>query len=72
MASPNDKNPLNVDQLSVLVTTRKYTRQKVTKICSKIDNEIDEFSSSEKSMLLNKCKSLLTELNSLDKEIFTI
>ena len=64
--------PEKNEQLDSLVTARGYTRQKITKLCAKIDSDIDGLSPAEQSMYLSKAKALLAEITTQDKEIFNL
>ena len=57
--------------LSVLTRERGCVRSKITKLCTKIENECSNFPSSEITLHLRKCNDLRTEIVGLNREIFT-
>ena len=59
-------------KLKSLTTKRGFVRQKITKLCSKIDTESINFSPQQINMNLNKCNTLKEEIALLDDELLTL
>ena len=65
-ASEDEENPI----LDEYIHSRKYVRQKITRLCNKIDNNIDSFSDSEKKFNYTKLYELQKEVHKLDTQIY--
>ena len=57
---------------TVLTKKRGVTRQKITKIHRKIDEDFSDLTVQLKSMYLTKCKDLKNEVVKLDDDLLTI
>jgi hypothetical protein len=59
------------DKFTILVKTRKYVRQRITKLCNKVGEEFHALNSEEKQAQLSRLRELHAELKVLDSSIVT-
>lgn len=58
-----------MSELDSFLKTRRYTRQKVTKLCSKISDDIETLTSEQLSAYIDRLQYINTELITVGKEI---
>ena len=71
MSNNNDNNS-DEKRLADLNRNRGYIRQKITKLGTKVSDEVPNISQSGKSLHLEKCITLKKKIQDLDEEIFEI
>ena len=59
------------ETLSILTQKRGCVRSKITRLCTKVENDFNDFSTNEITLNLRKCNGLRTEIVGLDNEILT-
>lgn len=60
------------DSLPVLTKSRQYVRQRVTKLCSKIDAEPSPLTPNQRSIYSDRLRDLSLELRDLNKKVFSL
>ena len=58
--------------LSHLIQTRKYVRQRITKVYNNVKDDIDSFSEDDRFMYTDRLESLKNEVKDLDRKIFAL
>ena len=58
--------------LSHLIQTRKYVRQRITKVYNNVKDNIDSFSEDDRFMYTDRLESLKNEVKDLDRKIFAL
>ena len=61
-----------VQNLVQLKRARGFVRTKITKLCTKCEEEADELSPRQRNLYLAKCENLLDEISDYDKQIFQL
>ena len=62
---------MSAEDLSLTLKTQQYVRQRVTKLCHKVDNEVD-LSNEEKTVYTDRLKDLRDELKKIHNEVITL
>ena len=57
---------------SIPIKSRQYLRQRLTKICGRIDREFDDLDEQDKTDFIDRIKEIREDIVKLDKQIFSL
>ena len=65
----DDDTDVKSSRLELLTRTRKYSRQKITNICTKFQSDLDSLDNVTRSSNLKRLKELKEEISSYGRKI---
>jgi len=67
-----DPSAIASDELNMLTMSRKYVRQRATKVCQKVHTQLDTFTEEQRMVISDTLMSLRNELSALNKSMFPL